>query len=61
VVNRPVAVHTLERLKKRSFERGEAGRPGDRALDVTRLGEFVEVARFYRLDAESRSQDVRSR
>ena len=40
---------------------GEAGRPDDRALDVTRLGEFVEVARFFRLDAESRVQDVRSR
>ena len=40
---------------------GEAGRPDERALDVTRLGEFVEVARFFRLDAESRLQDVRSR
>jgi hypothetical protein len=36
---------------------GEAGRP----LDVTRLGDFVEVARFFRLDAESRLQDMRSR
>jgi hypothetical protein len=40
---------------------GEAGRTGDRALDLTRLGEFIEVARFYRLDAESRFQDVKSR
>jgi hypothetical protein len=40
---------------------GEAGGPADRSLDVTRLGEFAEVARFFRLDAESRLQDVRSR
>jgi hypothetical protein len=40
---------------------GEAGRPDDSALDVTRLGEFVEVARFFRLDAESRLQDLKSR
>jgi hypothetical protein len=39
---------------------GEAGRPGDRPLDVTALGEFVEVARFFRLDAESRLHDSRS-
>jgi hypothetical protein len=40
---------------------GEAGGPVDRPLDVTRLGEFGEVARFFRLDAESRLQDLRSR
>jgi hypothetical protein len=39
----------------------EAGRPGDGPLDVTRLGEFVEVVRFFRLDAQSRLQDSRSR
>ncbi len=39
----------------------EAGRPGDGPLDVTRLGEFIEVARYFRLDAESRLLDLRSR
>jgi hypothetical protein len=39
----------------------EEGRPGDRPLDVTKLVDFTEVARFFRLDAESRVQDLRSR
>jgi hypothetical protein len=40
---------------------GEEGRPGARPLDSTKLVEFTEVARFFRLDAESRVQDLRSR
>jgi hypothetical protein len=39
----------------------EAGRPSDRPFDMTRLGEFIEVARYFRLDAESRFQDLKSR
>jgi hypothetical protein len=39
----------------------EEGRPGDGPLVVTKLGEFAEVARFFRLDAESRLQDLKSR
>src|SRR5262249_29904920 len=38
----------------------EAGVPADRPLDSTKLGEFAEVAQFFRLDAESRLQDMRS-
>jgi hypothetical protein len=30
-----------------------AGRPGDEPLDMTRLREFADVARYFRLDAES--------
>jgi hypothetical protein len=39
----------------------EAGQPDDRSLDITKLGEFAEVTRFFRLDAEARLQDLRSR
>jgi hypothetical protein len=39
----------------------EAGRPGDGPLDVTKLGEFIEVARYFRLEAEARFQDLKSR
>jgi hypothetical protein len=39
----------------------EAGRPDDGPLGVTRLGEFIEVARYFRLDAESLFQDLKSR
>ena len=39
----------------------EQGRPSDVPLDITKLGEFAEVARFFRLDAESRLEDLKSR
>jgi hypothetical protein len=40
---------------------GAEGRPADRPPEVTAPGEFVEVARFFRLDAEARLQDLKSR
>jgi hypothetical protein len=57
----------LERM--RDLESGQSvqdalrqeGRLGDRPLDITKLVEFTEVARFFRLDAESWVQDMRSR
>jgi hypothetical protein len=39
----------------------EEAPPGGRPLDLTRLGEFADVAQFYRLDAQSRLQDLRAR
>lgn len=35
-------------------ENNRAGRPAVEVVDMTRLREFVEIARFYRIEAESR-------